>query len=286
MSDEKKIRDTQGTFLHAVRDGQDMLDAEWTDCRVVLTNKRVALVSDGKRSIPLADIDQFGGRVDVNQAAANVVNYTALHFDEDVVLVSTPEHEAFETDLYNALLDGEILFVKHPAVKGGVVRDSGWQKARIKVTDEVIRLAVADGERVEIERDDIGDAEEDERDVKGEDRLIVEVEHTDEEGISVETHVTGEREHASVLLKLVRKGFARTEANIDLDPTEKRVIMALHSGVSPFAIPEFVGISVEKTEAIFDRLIELDVIEVVRERTEVEITPEGRSVASESMAGQ
>jgi helix-turn-helix protein len=286
MSDEKKIRDTQGKFLHAVRNGQDMLDAEWNNCRVVLTNKRVALIADGKRSIPLADIERFGGRVDVNQAAANVADYTALHADEDVVLVATPEHEAFETDLYNAILDGEILFVKHPAVEGGVVQDSGWQKARIKVTDEVIRLAVADGDRVEIERDDIGDAEEDERDVKGEKRLVVEVEHTDDEGISVETHVTGERKHASVLLKLVRKGFAQTEANIDLDPTEKRVIMALHSGVSSFAIPEFVGISVEQTEAIFDRLIELDVIEVVRERTEVEITPEGRSAASESMASQ
>ncbi len=45
--------------------------------------------------------------------------------------------------------------------------------------------------------------------------------------------------------------------------------MALHSGVSPFDIPNFVGIDVEEIEEIFDRLIELDVISVLRERTEV-----------------
>jgi helix-turn-helix protein len=62
--------------------------------------------------------------------------------------------------------------------------------------------------------------------------------------------------------------------------------MALHSGVSPFEMPEFVGADVEEVEAIYDRLIELDVIEVVRERTEVEMTAQGRSVAEKTMNNQ
>ena len=72
-------------------------------------------------------------------------------------------------------------------------------------------------------------------------------------------------------------------ADLDLDPIERRVVMALYSGVSPFAISEFVGVDVEKVEEIYDRLIELEVIEVVRERTEVGLTARGRKVASEAM---
>jgi helix-turn-helix protein len=51
-------------------------------------------------------------------------------------------------------------------------------------------------------------------------------------------------------------------------------------------MPGFVGADVEEVEAIYDRLIELDVIEVVRERTEVEMTAQGRSVAGKTMNNQ
>jgi helix-turn-helix protein len=286
MSDsEKKIRDTQGKFLQAIKDGKELRDAEWQDCRVVLTTRRVVLIAGGKTSIPLDNMTEFGGRYDMTQAAAQESNYTAVTVADDVYLVSTTEHDQFETDLYRAVLNGQILFVDHPAVEGGVVQGSDWTKARIKVGDSAIRLAVANGDRVEIDRDDIGDVDTDERTVKDEERLVVEVEHT-EDDISVETHITGTRQHVNVLRELVQEGVERTEADLDLSGTEKQVIMALHSGVSPFAIPEFVGISVEETEEIYDRLVELDVIEVVRERTEVEITPQGRNVAGEAMASQ
>jgi helix-turn-helix protein len=62
--------------------------------------------------------------------------------------------------------------------------------------------------------------------------------------------------------------------------------MALYSGVSPFAISDFVGIDVERVEEIYDELLELDVIEVVRERKEVALTPQGRRVAGEEMGKQ
>jgi helix-turn-helix protein len=73
---------------------------------------------------------------------------------------------------------------------------------------------------------------------------------------------------------------------VALGPVEEQVVMALHSGVSPFDIPGFVDAEVAEVEEIFDRLIELEVIEVVRERTEVEMTAQGRSVAGESMGEQ
>lgn len=286
MSDtEKKITDTQGQYLQAVQEGRELNDASWTNCRIVLTTQRLVLISDGKRQVPLQSIDRIADRHDVNQQSATVSNYVALHIGEDVLLVSANEHEAFETDLYRAALNGEIILVQHPAIEGGVVQNTEWTKGRMKVSDEALRLALADGQAVEIERADIGDLVIEEKTVSGEERTVIAVEHTDD-GISVETHLAGEEFHATVLQVMLEESAEKNRADLDLSSTERRVIMALHSGVSPFDIPSFVDIEIEKSEEIFDRLIELDVISVVRERTEVQLTTKGRRVAGENISEQ
>lgn len=286
MSDsETKIADMQGQYMQAVESGRRVDDATWSSCRIVLTNRRLVLVADGKTSVPLADIDEVGGRYDVNQRAAGVASYLSVRVGEDVLLVSAAEHEEFETDFYHATLDGALLYVKHPAVEGGVVQDTGWTKARIRIADEDVRFALADGGKVVVDRDDIGEVEVDERQAVGEQRTVIEVEHTEGE-ISVQTYVTGEVHDLSILEQVLEEGVERNRADLDLGPVEKQVVMALHSGVSPFEIPEFVGADVEEIEEIYDRLVELDVIEVVRERTEVEITAQGRSVAGQTMGEQ
>ena len=286
MSDsEKKITDVQGQYMQAVESGHPRDDADWQSCRIVLTNERLVLIAEGKTAVPLAGVDSIGGRYDVNQQAAQVGSYLAVGLGEDVLLVSAAEHASFETDFYHACLDDEIVLAKHPAVEGGVVRSTEWTKSRIRIADEEIRLALADGSQVVIERDDIGEVEEEERQAAGEQRRVIEVEHS-EDDTSVETHLTGGAYELSVLSQVLEEGVERSRADLDLEPLEKQVVMALHSGVSPFEIPDFVGADVEEIEAIYDRLIELDVIEVVRERTEVEMTARGRSVAGDTMGDQ
>jgi len=286
MSDtEKKIADMQGQYMEAVSQGKEISDAEWENCRIILTTERIALVSDSKRQIALADVDRIADRFDINQQSASVSEYVGLHVGDDVVLVSASDHEAFETDFYRASLDGEVILVQHPALKGGVVQDSTWTKGRLKVTDEALRLAMADGQAVDIDRADIGDLTIEDKQVSGEERTVIQVEHS-EDDISVETHLAGEEFHATVLGTMLEDSAEQNRADLDLSMTEKRVIMALHSGVSPFDIPNFVGIDVEQTEEIIDRLLELDVISVVRERTEVALTTKGRRVAGDRMGEQ
>ncbi|MCU4798782.1 hypothetical protein SAMN05216559_1285 [Halomicrobium zhouii] len=286
MSDtEKKITDTQGQYLQAVQKGQRLTDASWQTCRIVLTTERLVLIADEKRQFPLSAIDRIADRFDVNQQSASVSNYVVLHLGDNVLLVTAKEHESFETDLYRAALDGEIILVQHPAVEGGVVQNAGWTKGRMKVTDEALQLALADGQAVPIERADIGDLSFDDKTVSGEERTVIEVEHTQDD-ISVETHLAGDDFHATVLQVMLEESAERNRADLDLSSTERRVIMALYSGISPFDVPSFVGISVDQTEEIFDRLIELEAISLRRERTEVALTTKGRRVAGEKMGEQ
>jgi helix-turn-helix protein len=283
---EKKIEDTQGKYLHAVKAGRELTDAEWENCRIVLTNQRLMIVTNSKISMALEEIDVLDERVDVNRNAASESYYTALDIGEDVLLITTADYQGFRTNFFRAILDEAVIYVKHPAVVGGVVKSSEWQRGRLKVTKDTVRMVLEDGQKFIIERDDIGEMEVDERQVAGEERGVIEVEHTDEEGTSVETYLSGRQYHISVLKQLLEEGAERNRADLDLTATEQRVVMALYSGVSPFAISDFVGVDVERVEEIYDQLLELDVIRVVRERKEVSLTPQGRKVAGEAMGEQ
>ncbi|MFC4448383.1 CheF family chemotaxis protein [Halorussus aquaticus] len=281
---EHKITDTQGKFLQVVKSGRKLNDPDWTSGRVLLSNKRIVLAGNqGKRSIPLSDVKGLKGRYDVNQAVASVSDYLSVEFGDNVILIGTNvDIEEFETDLYGALLNQKMILTKHPAVEGGVVQDTNWEKARVKITDGMVNVAIASGTFVGIELDDIGSVERATRTVKGEQRTVLEVEHTQGD-TSVQTYVSGQTRRCALLESLFQKGERKNEGGVELDEVEKEVLMALYSGVSPFEIPGFLGMEVDEVESIFERLIEVDVLEEVRKRREVSLKTRGRNIASESI---
>jgi len=281
---EHKIADTQGKFLQVVKNGRKLNDPDWTSGRILLSNKRLVLAGNsGKRSIPLSDVKGLKGRYDVNQTVASVSDYLSVEFGNDVVLIGTSvDIEEFETDVYGALLNQKMILTKHPAVEGGVVQDTDWEKARIKISEGMVNVAIASGTFVGVELDDIGSVERATRTVKGEQRTVLEVEHTQGD-TSVQTYVSGKTRRCALLESLFLKGERKNEGGVELDEVEKEVLMALYSGVSSFEIPDFLGMDVDEVEGIFERLIELDVLEEVRKRREVSLKTRGRNIASESI---
>lgn len=286
QGDEYKITDTRGRFTQVVKDGKKLGDVSWTAGRILLSNRRLVFVGNGgKRTIPLSRVREVTGRYDVNQMVARVSEYTSVRYDDDVVLVSTDGEDPFEHDCYRALLDQRIVLAKHPAVKGGVVQDASWEKGRIKVAEESLDLAVSDGTFVEIALDDISAVVAGRRTVNGEKRTVVEAEHTEDDA-SVQTYLSGDDRRTGLLASFLRQGEDRSASGIDLEGSEREILMALHSGVSPFDIPDFLGMEVEDVEGTFERLVELDVLEEVRVRREVSLTARGRNIASESINEQ
>ncbi|WP_327052579.1 CheF family chemotaxis protein [Halomicrococcus gelatinilyticus] len=281
---EYKITDTRGKFLQAMRDGQKLKDAAWTSGRILLSNKRLVLAgNEGKRTIPLSEVRGMSGRYDVNQAVASVSDYLSLEVGEDVLLVSTSmDIDKFESKLYGAMLDQKMILTKHPAVKGGVVQDTDWERARVKIDVGEVGIAVASGTFIQIELDDVGQVDTAKRTVEGETRTVLEVEHS-EGSTSVQTYISGKARRCSLLGSIFQKGEQQSSAGVELDEMEKEVLMALYTGVSSFEIPDFLGMDVDRVEEIFERLIELDVLEEVRKRREVSLKTRGRNIASESI---
>ena len=283
---ERKLLDTTGRFTQVVRDGNKMNDIDWTDGRILLSNRRLVLAgTEGKRTLQLSKVDRIEGRYDVNRTIAQVTDYVSVRLGKDVYLVSTGESESFERLLHKTILDGEIVLVKHPAIEGGVVQDVSWRKARVKIDEDAVNLAIEDGSFVQIEIEDVGTIDQGERTVKSKERPVLETEHT-VDGTSVETYLSGNQKHCSVLSSVLERGAEQNSSSIDLSKDETEVLMALYSGVSSFEVPEFLDMDPDDVEDIYERLIELDVLQEVRIRREVALKPRGRNIASESMNSQ
>lgn len=285
-SGEQRLADCRGKFCWARRRGREVNDADWTPGRVLLSNRRLVLVgSGGKLTVSLSKVTNVGGRFDVNQRVAGEADYLAVHLDEDVLLVVAHE-EAFDLSLYGALVERDPLRTRHPAKVGGVVTESDWRDARVKVEPESVAMATAEGSFVEIPYEEVGAVRSAERTVQGSTRRVLEVEHADEEGTSVETYFTGKARQCAILATVFGQNEDHVGVDVDLDETEQQVVMALYSGVSPFDIPDFLGIDVDEAEALVERLVELQVVEEVRVRREVELNARGRHIAGDVMEHQ
>jgi helix-turn-helix protein len=283
---EQRLADARGKFCWARRGGREVNDTDWTPGRVLLSNRRLVLVgAGGKLTVALSKVTNVGGRFDVNQRVAGEADYLAVHLDEDVLLVVAHEEE-FDLSLYGALVERDSLRTRHPAKVGGVVTESDWRDARVKVEPESVAMATAEGSFVEIPYEEVAAVRSAERTVQGSTRRVLEVEHADEEGTSVETYFTGEPRQCAILATVFGQNEDHVGVDVDLDETEQQVVMALYSGVSPFDIPDFLGIDVDEAEALIERLVELQVVEEVRVRREVELNARGRHIAGDVIEHQ
>ena len=285
MSDgEQKLLDTQGDLLYAVRDEAVVEGAEWTACRVVLTNQRLILATSGnKQTIPLAKVALAADPPAV-PAAEHVGDHAALRVGTNVILVSATDG-GLEEEVCRAMLHDQVVLVKHPAVEGGVVQDTDWEKAKFRYADGTIRMALSEG-GLAIDTDDVGTIDTNETTVRGEARTVVAVEHTEAE-LSVQTYLTGTERHVEALSSLFAAAVERNAASLDrLDEVESQVLMALYSGVSPFEMSDFVGVPPDEVEAVYQHLLEVGAVDEVRTRTEVALNARGRNLASDAMSEQ
>jgi hypothetical protein len=285
---EQKLVDTAGDYLYAVRNGERVTDPAWRSCRLMLTDERLVLATnDGKQGIPHSRIRVPEAEEELVPPAVDAAGGTALEIGDNVVVLTTKEFDNFEPEYCRAALHNEVILTKHPAVVGGVVQeDAGWSKARFRLEDTRVTLDLPGGDSAAFDIENVGTVEVDQGTVMDEQRTVVKAEHTDDDGNSVETHFSGVDWHSRALESLLRNIIESRQDDYELDDTESQVLMALYSGVSPFEISDFVGISVDEVERIYNDLLEAGVVDKVRERTEVTLNAKGRNMASEAMNEQ
>jgi len=286
--DEAKLVDSAADYCDVVRDGEPVTDPRWRSSRVVVTNQRLVLAgTDGNRTFPHDALELVADPGSVAPDGVATEGVAAFRAGDDTFLVDAAAVEAFDREYCRAALDTEVILVTHPAVVGGVVQDTEWSKARFRFADDEVKLALPGGDTASFPVADVGTVETATETVMGDSRTVVRLEHTDDEGRSVETHFSGTEAHTRALTHLFRAVVSdRKSDEFDLTETENQVLMALYSGVSPFEMADFVGLDVDEVEEIYGKLLEMGAVDKVRERTEVSLNAHGRNLASEAMSEQ
>jgi len=297
---EVKIDDIIGKFISPVAiDEKRFLDSNWLPGRIILSNKNLWLIGKNrKRKINLSSIFDISGRFDISDNVRIMPYYiTVKHFspkDEMVVsLITTSKKEDFERfrlSLYGILLNRKILLVKYPVKKGGVVQKNvRWEKAQIAVKDSKLRIVTESGKMIKIDLDKIQLVKREDREVNQEMKKVLDIQFSeieDDMEFAVECYIHGNDKIINILHSFIFGSFDRVTADISLSEAEKQIIMSLYTGVSPFEIPNFIGMDVNEVEEIYDRLIQLGVLKEVRKRKEVILTTRGKNLASEALGSE
>jgi len=285
---EQKLVDSAGDYLYAVKDGQPVEAPSWNSCRVMLTSERLILSTNGgKQAIPHGKISVLDEEDIPVSLPVETSTATPLRIGNTVILIDAQEVSDFDIEYCRAALHDAVILAKYPAIVGGVVQDdAAWSKARFRFDGDQIILGLPENERVSFPLDDVGTIETASQQVMGEQRPVVQVEHTDSQDRSVETHFSGMDWHAQALERLLGHVIEDRQNNHELTEMESQVLMALYSGVSPFEMADFVGISVDEVEEIYQKLLEIGAVDEVRVRTEVALNAHGRNLASEAMNEQ
>ena len=283
---ERKLVDTSGDYRYVVKSGQQVADADWRSCRSVLTIERLVLATNGgKQAIPHSRIMVPDDGDESLPEGVDAGTATPLEIGDNVILVDAQSVADFESEYCRAALHDEVILVKHRAVVGGVIQeDAAWSKCQFRLDDDTVTVGLPGGDSLSFDIDTVGTIDTDDQQVMGERRAVVKVEHTDDQGRSVETHFSGMAWHSRALESLLRTVIDERQDDYELSEMESQVLMALYSGVSPFEISDFVGIDVEQVEEIYQTLLDVGAVDKVRERTEVTLNAQGRNMASEAMS--
>lgn len=276
------LADQKGRFTPTVASPSELPDTNWIPGRILVSPGKVLLVGkNGKRTISLSQIKNVSVTEDA-PVVLPVSGYLTLNLGGEAIVVAPEELAAVEHAIFRAVLDGERVLVKHPAVKGGVVQDTDWTKGRLNYQEEELAFATADGQFVTAALTDVGGVETERRSVRDSERLVASADYATD-GTVVETEFTGDTQHVRFLSTYFGRGEQQNTTDVDLDENERAVLAALYSGISPLEVPSFVDEDIEVIEETYDRLIEAGLLTCHRMRREVRLKTRGRVIASESM---
>lgn len=285
---EHTLMKTSGRFALAVSGGQQVDKISWLEGNILLSNKNIHLIGDDSRiSVSLSNITMISDDNDSAQSIAVFSNdmrkYVRVGFENNVVIVSSTNHGEFIEELYKAAIGGNKIKCKHPVAKGGVIKDPSWKSARLSVEKDRLIITLSDGTQVIFRIDEVSTWSTKRERIQGGMRELVSVSIV-RQNSTVKTHITAPKQTCFFIKSFLRQFNQHDQVDTNLTATEEEVLLAVHSGISPFNIPNFVDHDVETVEEIFDRLVEHGIIDRVRMRQEVEINACGNRIAENAVS--
>jgi helix-turn-helix protein len=173
-----------------------------------------------------------------------------------------------------------------PAIKGGVmIKEAQWEKGSVVVVQSGIWF-VSPAKQICVPVNDVAGIELTKREVQGKPTDVVRINHL-ESGEVVSSFVLCPLSTLQVLynfLKETTKGMDMK--GTELDGVDQQVAMLIYSGMDSHAIENMLNLPHKQLDAIYDKILQLGIAEVVTIRREVQLTTKGVRYISDATKSQ
>ena len=175
-----------------------------------------------------------------------------------------------------------IAYFMSPAIRGGVmVNDAEWEKGAINVLKSGIWF-VSQNNQICVPIDDVSAIERTKRDVQGTDKEVVKIDHVETGEVST-SFVLCPPTTLQVLYNYLTDATKGISLDGELDPLSGQVAMLVYSGMDTHSIEGMLEQSQKEIDKVYDRMLELGLVEVVQTRREVKLTTKGVRFVTEAV---
>ena len=173
-------------------------------------------------------------------------------------------------------------FFMSPAIRGGVlIQDARWEKGTIAVMKTGIWF-VSPETQVCIPLADVAGIELTQREIQDKNLDVVKIDHLIENEV-VTSFVLCPMTTLQVLYNFLKEATHDTETSEEMDPVTGQVAMLVYSGMDSSAIENMLKLSHKDLDAIYERLLDVGLAEVLYIRKEVQLTAKGVRYISNAM---
>ncbi|MEA1944857.1 MAG: CheF family chemotaxis protein [Euryarchaeota archaeon] len=279
----------------------------WMQCRVVLTYGGIWLMyGTEKKGIPLTSIGSFGREIPKKQLG-NVSDYVSVTYvsegKETTIAITgiSSQLKKLKKYLMFLKLHQKPVYILHPAKIGGVIQDNiQWDQGILNVSwtpggaaDKLV-IQRRSG-NVEIPLNNIELVQTENQNIGGKSQNIINIKYSYEnnayntfilaeiQNLLVE-YINDHLQEQGVISRHTSDTISGPSTGAGLDETDEEILVAIYSGVSSLEVPSFMeGVDVDQVESIYDKLISYGLVELVRLRKDVQLTPKGRNIVNKKM---
>ncbi len=244
----------------------------WREVDVIISDREIVFE---KNAIPLKEIEDIEIVQIDGKEAIRIKKEVDFYFN-----FKEKQRSVFRYLAFNLKSDRFAVYFLSPAFRGGVfVNTSKWEKGYLSVTERAIWF-LSPTKQLRIPIDAIGSVKGDIRTVGKKERRVLAVTHIDG-GEVVVSFVLCPETTLEMLQEYLRKIINLQKPKEKLSEIEEQVLQMVYTGVDSSNIESILGISTDELNAIYDKLISLGLVRVVKVRKEVELTPKGVAIVSE-----
>jgi len=162
-----------------------------------------------------------------------------------------------------------------PAIRGGVmIKEAQWDKGSVVVVRSGIWFVSAT-KQVCVPLSDVAAIELTKRDVQAKPTDVIKIDHLDSGEVS-SSFVLCPLSTLQVLYNYLRDTTKSLDMKgTELDAVDQQVAMLVYSGMDSHAIENMLNISHKQLDAVYDKILELGLGEVVTIRREIQLTTKG-----------